>query len=101
MGVELGVRGNKLNPDAARLQGLSNGLQNCAIVVDAARRVRHLAVNAPAGPSHVRAPPRSPKFTAEMSADSAAAMSHALSMSKTRGRTIPQTGGCWATSQPR
>src|SRR5258707_2539280 len=99
MGIELSVGGNKLDIEAPRRQSLADAFQDRAVVVDPPRRVRQLAVNAPAGPSPVHAPPI-PRSRPN-SAASAAAMSRARSMSSTQGRTMPQTGWCSATSQPR
>src|SRR5208337_1119771 len=82
-----GVGGDKLNAEAPLRQGLADSFQDCGIVVDTARRVLELAVDAPAGLGHVHVPafPRSRPSPA----DSAAAMSRARSMSNTRGRTMP------------
>src|SRR5712692_10610938 len=100
MGIELGVGGNELHIEAPRRQSLTDAFQNCAVGVDPPRRVLQLAVNAPAGLGRVHA---SPQFSRSgpNTAASAAAMSRALSMSNTRGRTMPQTGWRSATSQPR
>src|SRR5262249_35915656 len=98
--LECGVGGNQLHIEAARHQGLSDAVQNGAGVVDPPRRLRLLAINPPAGPLRVHAPSAIPRSRPN-SAASAAAMSRARSMSNTRGRTMPRTGGCSATSQPR
>src|SRR5215467_1285967 len=100
MGIELSIRRNELDVEAPRRQSPTDAFQNCAVVVDPSRRVRRFAVNAPTGPSRVHAPPQSPRSRPN-SAASAAAMSRALSMSNTQGSTMPQTGWCSATSQPR
>src|SRR5258708_19506015 len=57
MGIELGVGGKELDIEAPRRQSLADAFQDCAVLVDPPRRVRQLAVNAPAGPSSVHAPP--------------------------------------------
>ena len=86
-GLERGVGGDKLDMEAPRLQSLTDTFHNCAVVVDTPRRVRQLAVNAPAGLRRVHAP----VFPSSLPnpANSAATMSRARSMSNTRGRTMP------------
>src|SRR5262249_10226767 len=97
MGVELGIGGHELDVAPACRPGRADPFQNGAIVVDPSRRMRELAVDAPAGPRRAHAPPTISRLRPN-SAASAAAMSRARSMSNTHGSTMPRTGGCSATS---
>src|SRR5260221_2902181 len=98
-GLEIGVGGDKLDIKASRRQCVTDTFHYCAVVVDTPRRGRHLAVDAQAGLSRVHAPvfPNSRPSPAR----SAATTSPARSISNTRGRTMPYTGWCSATSHPR
>src|SRR5271165_6741819 len=56
MGLKRRVGGEKLDAEAALPQGYPDTFYDCVVISDTSRRVRQLAVDAPAGPGAVHAP---------------------------------------------
>src|SRR5262249_23887155 len=85
-GVKPSVGVDKFNIESSRRQSFADAAHDGAIVIDAARRMVQLPVNAPARPDIHGS--ESPVLTAKVAA-SAAVMSLARSMSNTQGKTTP------------
>ena len=83
-----GIAGEQLDAEAPLGQGGSHALDDRGVILDPPGRVRGLAIDAPAVSfgTHGASPLVSPPSTTTRSA---AAMSLARSMSKTRGKTTP------------
>src|SRR5262249_46551367 len=86
--VERTVGGNKFNIEPPRYQDFADLVHDGAVIIDPPRRVLHLPINAPAGLGRCVHAPQLPTSRSNP-ANSAATMSRARSISKTRGRTTP------------
>src|SRR5262249_48115836 len=90
---ELNVGCNEVHAEAARGHRCANTFHDGAVRIDASRRVRQLAVDAQTGPRRAHGFPTIAR-SRPISDASAAAMSRAVSMSNTKGRMMPRSGGC-------